>query len=131
MADGKLPAFAGDGPEKIFRDGLAAGEFKIQRCNACNEVIYYPRTVCNHCGAADFSWFTASGKGTVYSTSVERAREPADNANTCVVALEEGGRLQSRVVDCDPTDVTIGMPVTAFVGEIGETKVILFRPAEG
>lgn len=129
MSETKLPAFTGDGPEKVFRDGLEAGEFRIQCCNACEEVIYYPRTICNHCGAADYEWLTASGKGTVYSTSVERGREPADNKNTAIVELEEGVRLQTRVVDCDPTEVTIGMAVTAFVGEIGETKVILFRPA--
>jgi uncharacterized OB-fold protein len=35
----------------------------------------------------------------------------------------------SRVVDMDPAEVTIGMAVEAFIGEIDGTKLILFRAA--
>ena len=37
--------------------------------------------------------------------------------------------MLSRVVEIAPEDVTIGMAVEAFVGEIDESPVILFRPA--
>ena len=37
--------------------------------------------------------------------------------------------MLSRVVEIEPADVAIGMAVEAFIGEIDETPVILFRPA--
>ena len=39
--------------------------------------------------------------------------------------------MMSRVVDMDPAEVKIGMAVEAFVGEIGESPVVLFRKAGG
>ena len=130
MADSASSAFAGDGPELTFRKGLEAGEFKIQKCDDCGKVIYYPRAVCNHCGSASYTWLTASGNGTVYSTSVERTPpDKGGDQNLAIIDLEEGGRLMSRVVDIEPSDVKIGMAVKAFIGEIGGTKLILFRPA--
>ncbi|NQV54276.1 MAG: OB-fold domain-containing protein [Rhodospirillales bacterium] len=122
--------FAGNGPEKYFRDGLEAGEYRLQFCDDCAKNIYYPRAVCNHCGSANTSWRLASGKGSVYSTSVERGKpEAGGDKNLALIDLEEGGRLMSRVVECAPTDVTIGMAVEAFIGDVDGAKLILFRPA--
>ncbi len=121
--------FAGTGPEQHFRDGLEAGEYRLQFCDDCGKNIYYPRAVCNHCGSANHSWRLASGKGTVYSTSVERGRPEDGNKNLALIDLEEGGRLMSRVVDIEPTEVSIGMAVEAFIGDVDGTKLILFRPA--
>jgi len=46
-----------------------------------------------------------------------------------VIALEEGTRLISNVIDIDPGDVTIGMPVEVrFVKVDGELVLPLFAP---
>ncbi|HBX93603.1 MAG TPA: DNA-binding protein, partial [Hyphomonas sp.] len=50
--------------------------------------------------------------------------------NVCVVELEEGVRMMSRVEGIAPGDVVIDMAVTAFVGEAEDAPIVLFRPAK-
>jgi uncharacterized OB-fold protein len=129
LTDSENSRFAGSGPERHFREGLEAGEYRLQFCDDCGNNIYYPRALCNHCGSPNHSWRIASGRGTVYSTSVERGRpEAGGDKNIALIDLEEGGRLMSRVVDVEPTEVTIGMAVEAFIGELGDVPLILFQP---
>ena len=73
---------------------------------------------------------TASGRATVYATSVVRVR-PEDGAdyNIALVDLQEGPRMMTRIVDVAPEEVRIGDAVTAFVGEIDGNRVVLFRRA--
>ena len=124
--------FAAPGPEAVFRDGLEVGEFLIQKCGECASHIFFPRALCPDCGSARLGSVPASGKGVVYSTSVVRNRpDRGGDFNIAIVELAEGPRLMSRVVDVEPEAVTIGLAVEAFVGEIDETKVVLFRPAAG
>jgi len=106
------------GPEKRYFDALAAGRFEIQKCNACAQHVFYPRVVCPHCGAGDLGWVAASGRGTVYSSTVVR-RKPADGGdyNVCLVDLAEGVRMMSRVVGLPPEAVKIGMAVKARLAD--------------
>ena len=129
MAETASP-FAGDGPERQFRAGLAAGEFKIQHCGGCGKYVFYPRALCNHCGSPNLAWETASGDGTVYSTTIERYKpEAGGDKNIAVVELAEGPRLLTRITDIAPAEVKIGMTVKAHIGEAEGIKMILFRKA--
>jgi uncharacterized OB-fold protein len=114
------------GPEKRYLDALAAGRFEIQKCAACSKHVFYPRVLCPHCGAGGLGWVAASGRGTVYSTTVVR-RKPAEGGdyNVCLVDLAEGARMMSRVVSIDPQEVKIGMHVTARIAE----GLVEFTPA--
>lgn len=120
----------GPGPDAVFAAGLEKGEFRIQRCASCGRHIHYPRALCPDCGSADLESVLASGRGTVYATSVVRVRPGhGEDYNIALVDLAEGPRMMTRVVDTDPQDVRIGDGVTAFVGEIEGNRVVLFRPA--
>ena len=120
----------GPGPDAVFAAGLEDGEFRIQRCGNCGAHIHYPRALCPECGSADLAAVRASGRGTVYATSVVRVRPGhGENYNIALVDLAEGPRMMTRVVDIAPENVRIGDAVTAFVGEIEGDKVVLFRPA--
>ena len=117
------------GPERRFRDGLAEGRIRLQRCDSCGRHVFYPRTLCPHCHADALSWHEASGDGTVHTTTVVRQRpEKGGDYNVCVVELAEGVRMMSRVEGVAPAAVTIGMAVTASVGEIDGAPAVLFRP---
>lgn len=119
-----------------FWDGLAAGQLRLQRCGDCAAVIWYPRGMCSQCGSFGLIWFTASGRGAVYSfTVVRRAAGPFGAAVPYVVAyveLAEGPRVLTNIVDCDPGLVRIGQPVRAAFdpGEAGRA-LLRFRPASG
>lgn len=122
--------FAADGAEKTFRDGLDRGEFNIQQCGKCKKHVFYPRTLCTHCGSPDLRWKKASGTGTVYSTSIERYKpEAGGDKNIAVVQLDEGPKMLTRITDIPPADVKIGMRVTAHIGELDGIKLIYFRKA--
>jgi uncharacterized OB-fold protein len=122
--------FAGDGPEATFRKALAEGRFTIQQCDKCRKHVFYPRTLCNHCGSPSLTWKPAAGMGTVYSTSIERYRaEQGGDKNIAVVELDEGPRMLTRITDIAPAEVKIGMRVSAHIGEDSGIKMILFRKA--
>lgn len=114
------------GPEKRYLDALAQGRFEIQRCDACAKHVFYPRVLCPHCGSTRLGWVAPSGRGTVYSTTVVR-RKPADGGdyNVCLVDLDEGVRMMSRVVAIPPQDVSIGMAVQARIAD----GLVEFTPA--
>ena len=124
--------WSGPGPDAVYRDFLDKREFRIQRCLGCAEHVFYPRALCPDCGSARLEWVAASGRATVYSTSVVRQRpEDGPDYNIAIVELEEGPRLMSRVEGVPAEDVRIGMAVHAKVGSIDGEPVVLFEPAGG
>jgi len=62
---------------------------------------------------------------------VRRSPEHGGDCNICIVELEEGVRMMSRVEGVAPSDVKIGMAVTAYAGEIDGTPAVLCKPTEG
>ena len=59
-----------------------------------------------------------------------RQRQGPGDYNVCVVELEEGVRMMSRVEGIAPGDIVIDMAVTAFVGGAEGQPAVLFKPAE-
>lgn len=119
------------GPERIYHEALAQGHFRIQRCAACSRHVFFPRVLCPHCGADRLDWTTASGRGTVYSTTVLRRKPDAGgDLNLALIDLEEGVRMMSRVEGMAPEQVRIGMPVRARIIEHHGQPLVVFA-AEG
>ncbi len=118
------------GPESHYQEYLAKGEFRIQRCDACNSHVFYPRMLCPHCGSSALKWIVPSGAGTVYSTTVMRRRpEAGGDYNVCLVDLEEGPRLMSRVDGPPPAAIGIGMRVKARIAGGGDAGFfVVFEP---
>jgi hypothetical protein len=79
-------------------------------------------------------WVEAKGVGTVYSfTIVHHAYSPAYEGEipyvVAIVELEEGIRLITNIVGCEPEQVQIGMPVElAFEDVTPEFTLHKFRP---
>lgn len=119
------------GPDKTFRDGLAKGQINLQQCNGCQKFIFFPRVLCPHCKGRSLTWHPASCGGIVHTTTtVRRKPERGGDYNVCMVELAEGVRMMSRVDEISPAEVTIGLPVTAFVGEIDGVPAVLCKPVE-
>jgi len=108
---------------------LAEGRFMIQRSASTGAYVFFPRIAEPGTGLADLEWVEASGQGTVYSYTIIRNKPPASHYVIALVDLAEGVRMMSRVVDCDPAAVVIGMPVKARVGEIDGAPAVLFAAA--
>lgn len=118
------------GPEATFQRFLAQGRFMLQRSRSSGAFVFYPRRLAPGTGRDDLEWVEASGRGTVYSTTVVRQRpEKGGDFNVALIDLDEGPRMMSRVVGTAPEEVRIGMAVAAEVGELDGTPAVLFRPA--
>ncbi len=119
---------------KPFWDATAEGRLVLPKCTACGTVIWYPRQFCPECSGQDVEWIEASGKGTVYSFSINRRGDgPFREASPFVLAyveLDEGPRIMTNVVDCDPESVEVGQAVTVVFHDTGKgTALPRFRPA--
>jgi uncharacterized OB-fold protein len=117
-----------------FWDATASGTLLLPRCEHCDSIFWYPRAVCPSCGNLDVTWIPASGRGSVYSfTVIRRAVPPYAESAPFVVAyveLEEGLRILTNVVECEPDEVEIGMPVEVVFHDTGEERALYrFRPA--
>ena len=113
-----------------YQAALDTGSFQIQRCKACAQAIFYPRELCPHCGSDALAWEQASGKGTVYSTTVIRRKpEAGGDYNVALVDLAEGPRMMSRVEGMAPADVAIGMAVQAEVIQHNGKGLVVFKAA--
>lgn len=124
------PRFTGPGPDQVYREHLAAGRFMVQRCGACMRYVFHPRTLCSHCDGGDLAFTRVSGRGVVYSTSVNRRRPEAGGPiNIALIDLEEGPRLMSRVEGVAPDAVAIGMCVRAKI-IAGVAPLLVFEASE-
>ncbi len=123
-----------------YWEGAGRGTLVLQKCRNCSLVQHRPRGVCAHClKSADLEHFPASGRGEVYSYTVTEQNQAKGFAEACpyvmaYVTLEEGPRLLTVIVDCDPDVVTIGMPVAAgFVNQERDDREVfaipVFRPS--
>ena len=97
-----------------FWEGTAAGELRIQKCEACGELRHPPGPACPSCHALDRSYVVASGTGTVFSYVVHR-HPPVPGQELPVllalVDLPEGVRMVGRLKGVEPEELEIGMPV--------------------
>ncbi|MFA4917426.1 MAG: OB-fold domain-containing protein [Syntrophales bacterium] len=117
------------GPDAQFKAFLSEGKFMIQHGKESGKAAFFPRTVEPGIGG-ELVWVEASGRGTVYSTTTIFKKPPMHNYNVAVIELEEGVRMMSRVENIDPTEVKIGMAVTArIITQKGE-PVVIFVPGD-
>ena len=118
---------------KAFWDATAEGKLLLPRCNECDVVIWYPKLFCPECSSFDISWFEASGKGTIYSYTVNRRGQGDYRDLAYVVAyveLEEGPRILTNIVDCDVDQVSVGQKVqVVFHPTSNGAALPRFKPA--
>ena len=97
-----------------FWAGVDRGELLRPVCVRCERSFFTPQVICPFCGNEQWGYEPSAGLGTVYSFSVvHRPPEPAFEAPyvLAIVDVVEGWHLLSRIVDCPPEAVHIGMAV--------------------
>ena len=117
------------GIQARHQQALDQGRFLIQHCGACGRHVYFPRAVCPHCGADEPALVSPAGTGTVAAvTTIGRKPDAGGNYHVCLVDLDEGVRLLSRVEGLAPDAVAIGLRVRARV-QVSEGKgLVVFDP---
>ena len=119
-----------------YWDAAREHRLLIQRSTATGEYIFYPRAVSPYGAGDELEWVEATGRGTVYTFTIARRPTAPQWAGDvpyviAIIELEEGPHMTANIVDCDPEQVHIGMPVvTTFDDVTPEVTLVQFRPAE-
>ena len=117
-----------------YWEACKAHKLLLQQCVTCGHIQFYPRSLCTACMSDELEWLVARGTGTVYSYStVHRALLPGFEEDipyvVAMIELDEGVRLLSQIVGCEPEEVCIGLAVGVVFEEVQEGVVLpMFRP---
>lgn len=91
---------------KYWREIPQRYRLEAGKCTSCGETFFPPRLVCSKCKGREFETIRLSGDGKLLTHTVIRvpATPFADEAPFAigVVELDEGVRITSQIVDCDP-----------------------------
>ncbi len=112
------------------------------KCETCGNYYFPPKTVCPVCRRkGKLVEYQFSGKGRIESYTV--VYTPPDGMEDqapyvlAIIKLDEGPMLTAQVVDVEPSEVKIGMPVELVfrrISEDGDSGLISygykFRPAK-
>ena len=120
-----------------YWDGCKRRLLLVQRCQSCGRRRHRPSAGCHWCGGQGIDWVEVSGRGTIYTyTIVHRAFHPAFAEEVpyavALVAAEEDStvRFHTRVVDCEPSEVFVGMNVEVVFRDGADDFVIPYwRPS--
>lgn len=107
----------------------------LQRCQRCGKFRFPPEIGCFYCGSLASEWTSVSGRATLYSWTIthppllpyflQRAPWPV-----VAVALEEGPRMVSNLVDVPPEEYEFGLPLEAdFQDVASDVTLVVFRRA--
>ncbi len=113
-----------------FRDGLADGIIRYQRCRDCGAPQTLARYACHVCGSENLAWHDAAGKGTIYAVTIV-TRAPSDSFRALApytlvqVELDEGPRLFGH----GEKGLAIGDKVVANTFAHDGRNLLLFRRA--
>jgi uncharacterized OB-fold protein len=121
-----------ESPLATYIGYLKRGELGYQFSPSAGHAVFYPRVIAPKTGMADLEWRVSEGLGTVHATTVVHPQQGAAY-NVCLVDVDEGFRMLSRVEDIEPTAVKIGLRVRfrVHVPEGDEDPYPVFTPAEG
>ena len=118
-----------------YLEAWAEGRLRLQACNGCGALIFYPRPLCPHCWSSDLDWIEHSGRSNVVSFSlVERPNHAAFFGETPIilaeVKLQDGPSMLARIICGDPAAVRTGLTLELLPAEEGKRYPLpTFRPA--
>jgi len=106
-------------------------------CQDCKTRIFPPSDVCCECMSENLAPIAMGPAGTLYSYSVVHAAPKGWTLPfvAAYVDMPEGVRVFAHIVDIDPADVVIDMPVEATIALLGTDEFgqpvesYAFRPA--
>jgi uncharacterized OB-fold protein len=100
-----------------FWEAAKDGRLMIGRCKDTGRHFFPPRGVSPFTLSTKVELVPATGRGTLYSWTVMRTKEPYIPA---MVELAEGPRMFTNLVDVEFAAIRIGMPVR-----------VVFKPTDG
>jgi uncharacterized OB-fold protein len=117
-----------------FWTGGEAGELRFLRCQQCGYYIHPPTPVCPQCHSKELAPEAVSGRATLFTYSVNHQNWMPGPELPYVVAIvsipeQDDLRLTTNLVDVEPDQVRIGMPLEVTFEHHEDVWIPLFRPA--
>lgn len=116
-----------------FFEGAREHRLLVQRCDACGRLRHPPSPVCPECRSYEWEAVPVSGRGELYSYTVNHHPQVPPFEYPLLVGLvelEEGLRVVADLIGVEPADVRIGMPLEVeFVECDSDLTLPMFRPA--
>ena len=134
MKEYKKPLPQATGWSKPFWEGAKKHKLLLQKCKRCGAINHPPYLFCGECMDEDFEWIESTGKGKLYTFTVTIvAAPPAFAADVPYVVgmvnLEEGVRMLSNIVECEPESLSCDMDVEVVFDDVtDEITLPRFRP---
>ncbi len=126
-----LPAI--DDTNEFFWTSGADGHLRFLRCEACGYFLHPPSPRCPECGSTEVGPEPVSGRGEVFSFTVNHQSWDGgtDPYSIVLVELDEqpGLRLTSNLLGVDLDAIEIGLPVQVVFEERDGVFYPLFEPA--
>ena len=118
------PMPAPDADSAPFWRGCREHRLLLQKCGCCGAFRFPAAAYCPNCWSDAAEWVEASGRGSVYSWIVVVHPVPGDMYRdevpyvVALVDLEEGVRMPTNIVGCDPQEIEAGMAVTVEFDDV-------------
>jgi uncharacterized OB-fold protein len=124
------------GLEAPFWTDGGRGELSVLRCQDCRYWIHPPTIICPECLSRKIDFEATTGRGTLFSFAVSHLPAGPDVPVPYTIALVElpeqtGLRLLTNLVNCDPREATVDMPVKVLFENHDDTFIPVFEPDAG
>lgn len=85
----------------------------LQRCEACDRAIHFPRAICPGCHGSELGWRESAGAGVVHAVTImptpaSPAMEGRAPYPVAIVELAEGVRLLTNLVGDGALEAVVG-----------------------
>ncbi len=126
-----------DESNRGYWENLRKHVLSVQQCRTCGRRIHPPRPMCPQCLSTEMGWTPAATSGVVHTWVTFSSPRSAYPGIKCpyavaIVELNDGIRIVANILEMDPADIYIGMPVEAVFTDIDdELTLIQFRKREG
>jgi uncharacterized OB-fold protein len=134
MPEARPPLSRPDALTTSFWNACRRGALEISVCVDCGHRFLPPGPCCPRCWSPRLASQRVSGRGRVDSFAVyRRTYQPGMPAPYVValIELDEGPRLISNVVGCEPEEVTVDLRVELRFEAAGDFALPRFAPISG
>lgn len=118
-----------------FWEGAKEHKLLLKRCTSCGHIDHPPYLYCTECMADQHEWIEAAGKAVLYAYAVNEYGVPFPFMPdlpyvVALIDLEEGPRMISNIVGCNPKDLRNGMDLEVVFDDVSpEVTLPKWKPA--
>lgn len=121
-----------DGTNDFFWTSGADGRLRFLRCQDCGYWLHPPSPRCPSCGSRQLDPEPVSGRAEVLTYTVNHQSWDGSTEPYAIAIVgfpeQEGLRLTTNIVGCEPEEVRIGMSVTVTFEQHDDLYWPLFTP---